>query len=150
MSRRRRAPSSARPGIHSNTIPPSVWEGVDEDAGLDIPADRLRRHLQIPGKCTVLSGRHRLMYSADITTRSGLRQVHANFEQITRRLDEVYVAALSRGVPEGAMLVLIIWTKMTADAILRQRLIRTGDALFASMFIIPSCCRLSMDCCHPC
>ncbi|KAM5538147.1 hypothetical protein V8D89_008190 [Ganoderma adspersum] len=110
MSRRRRAPSSTRPSIHSDTIPPSVWEGVDEDTGLDIPADRLRRHLQIP----------------DITTRSGLRQVHANFEQINRCLDEAYVAALSRGVPEGAMLVLIIWTKMTADAILRQRLIRTG------------------------
>ncbi|PIL28984.1 hypothetical protein GSI_09031 [Ganoderma sinense ZZ0214-1] len=94
-----------------NIIPPSVWANLNEEnTRLDVLADRLRQYLDIP----------------NITTRSGLRQVHTNFDEISRRLDEVYAASFSHGVVRGAILVCIIWTKMAADAVLRQRLIRAG------------------------
>ncbi|KAI1792811.1 hypothetical protein LXA43DRAFT_317266 [Ganoderma leucocontextum] len=105
MSHRRSAPSS------NPNIPPYVWAGLaGETTALDVPADRLRKHLKIP----------------DVTTRSGLRKIHTDFDGVSQRLDECYVTALSHGDTAGATLVCVIWTKIAADVVLRQQLIRAG------------------------
>ncbi|PIL29253.1 hypothetical protein GSI_09302 [Ganoderma sinense ZZ0214-1] len=99
------------PELHPD-IPHSVYADLDVNhTGLDVPADRLRRHLKIP----------------DITTRSGLRKLHADFHKFNQRLDACYATALSVRDTTAAKLVCVIWTEMTADVLVREQLLRAGD-----------------------
>ncbi|EMD40200.1 hypothetical protein CERSUDRAFT_112406 [Gelatoporia subvermispora B] len=60
----------------------------------------------------------------DLTTRSGLKKVHARFGDIYDKLDQVYIC--SRDSPKIMGGIVAIWAKMSADSILRNKLFQKG------------------------
>ncbi|KAF9027198.1 hypothetical protein BDZ89DRAFT_1101933 [Hymenopellis radicata] len=60
----------------------------------------------------------------DLTTRSGLKKVHANFEAIYRRLDKAYEKHASNEKITGG--IAGIYAKMSADVLLRNKLFDKG------------------------
>ncbi|KAG1741461.1 uncharacterized protein EDB91DRAFT_1130575 [Suillus paluster] len=60
----------------------------------------------------------------DLSRRSGLKKVHANFNEVYHSLDDVYVANIRNEKITGA--IIGIYTKMCADAILRDKLFQKG------------------------
>ncbi|PIL27624.1 hypothetical protein GSI_10776 [Ganoderma sinense ZZ0214-1] len=89
--------------LHPNG-PHSTFGGLEENA------DQLRKRLGIP----------------DLTTRTGLKKVHLDFDDCSHRLDECYASALANSDTTTAMLVCIIWTKIAADALLHEQLLCAG------------------------
>ncbi|KAJ6616468.1 hypothetical protein B0H10DRAFT_1949115 [Mycena sp. CBHHK59/15] len=79
----------------------------------------------------------------DITTRSGLKKVHANFESIYRRLDKAYTRNASNERIKGG--IVGIYARMCVDALLRNKLFERG---FLKQLIplldIPSCRHLAL------
>jgi hypothetical protein len=62
--------------------------------------------------------------SIDLTTRNGLKKVHANFDTIYARIDKFYEKKLSNVRIRGA--ILGIFSKMCVDSILRNKLFEKG------------------------
>ncbi|KAF8962291.1 hypothetical protein BDZ97DRAFT_1120677 [Flammula alnicola] len=60
----------------------------------------------------------------DLTTRSGLKKVHANFNAIYARIDKVYEKNLNNEKIRGA--IVGIFAKMCVDSILRNKLFEKG------------------------
>ncbi|KIY45102.1 hypothetical protein FISHEDRAFT_49998, partial [Fistulina hepatica ATCC 64428] len=60
----------------------------------------------------------------DLTTRSGLKKVHANFDTVYRRIDELYRRHEDHPKIAGGIVALCV--KMSADAILAHKLIDRG------------------------
>ncbi|KAH9943556.1 hypothetical protein B0H21DRAFT_491468 [Amylocystis lapponica] len=60
----------------------------------------------------------------DLTTRSGLKKIHARFPEIHRKLDNAYTANAGNERMMGG--IIGIWTKMCADSILRDKLFKEG------------------------
>jgi hypothetical protein len=68
--------------------------------------------------------------SVDLSTRSGLKRVHAGFETISKRLDQAYAENLSRQKVLGG--IVGIYAKMCADSILRNKLFAKGTLVSSS------------------
>jgi len=65
----------------------------------------------------------------DLTTRSGLKKVHANFNVIYNRIDKAYQRDLGNYKIRGG--IVGIFAKMCVDSILRNKLFEKGVILFA-------------------
>lgn len=59
-------------------------------------------------------------------TRSGLKKVHTNFEEIQRNLDAAYTRYSGNEKVAGG--IVGIWSKMSKDAILRDKIMRSGNS----------------------
>ncbi|KAJ7731107.1 hypothetical protein DFH07DRAFT_929368 [Mycena maculata] len=79
----------------------------------------------------------------DISTRSGLKKVHANFESIYRRLDKAYTKNASNERVMGG--IVGIYAKLSVDSLLRNKLFQKGflERLFP-LLDIPSCRHLAL------
>jgi hypothetical protein len=64
------------------------------------------------------------LFPIDLSKRSGLKKIHANFNEIYHNIDDVYVANVKNEKITGA--IIGIYTKMCADAILRDKLFQKG------------------------
>ncbi|KAI8986642.1 hypothetical protein BD414DRAFT_38810 [Trametes punicea] len=91
-------------------IPDAFFTDIDNLATWRLIVETLCKYLDLP----------------DLGTRSGLKKVHANFLEISKRLDTVYAAAQKRGNERLLGAVVGIWAKMCTDAILRDKLFREG------------------------
>ncbi|KAL0958057.1 hypothetical protein HGRIS_000235 [Hohenbuehelia grisea] len=60
----------------------------------------------------------------DLWSRHGLKKVHANFDSIHERLDSAYLANPGNDKVVGA--IISVYTKMSADAILRDKIFHRG------------------------
>ncbi|KAG2137433.1 uncharacterized protein EDB93DRAFT_766241 [Suillus bovinus] len=60
----------------------------------------------------------------DLSKRSGLKKVHVSFNEVYHNIDDVYVANIRNEKITGA--IVGIYTKMCADAILRDKLFKKG------------------------
>ncbi|EKM57053.1 uncharacterized protein PHACADRAFT_254580 [Phanerochaete carnosa HHB-10118-sp] len=60
----------------------------------------------------------------DLNSRSGLRRVHSNFEQVQRKLDAAYNKYRANEKVTGG--IVGIYSKMSRDAILRNKIINAG------------------------
>jgi len=69
----------------------------------------------------------------DLTTRSGLKKVHTNFERIYNRIDNAYQRDLANYKIRGG--IVGIFAKMCVDSILRNKLFEKG---MFSFYIIRS------------
>ena len=67
-----------------------------------------------------------LICLSDINTRSGLKKVHAKFDQISQKLDYAYSEAQKVGNDKVVECICGVWAKMCHDAILRNRLFQQG------------------------
>ncbi len=63
----------------------------------------------------------------DLTTRHGLKKVHARFNEIYRKLDAAYTSAESNVNEKVMGGVVGIMAKMCADALLRDKLFDQGS-----------------------
>ena len=59
--------------------------------------------------------------------------MHANFNDIYKKLDYVYTGAQERGNEKLMGGIVGIWAKMCADAILRDKLFHEGKRVCASI-----------------
>jgi hypothetical protein len=65
-----------------------------------------------------------ILFPKDLSRRSGLKKVHANFNEVYHNINDVYVANIKNEKITGA--IIGIYTKMCADAILRDKLFQKG------------------------
>ena len=61
---------------------------------------------------------------ADLDSRSGLKRVHNNFEEIQRNLVAAYTKYTENDKVVGG--IVGIWSKMSGDAILRNKIFHAG------------------------
>ncbi|THH28452.1 hypothetical protein EUX98_g5738 [Antrodiella citrinella] len=60
----------------------------------------------------------------DMSRRSGLKKIHANFSEIYRKMDKTYTKYSGNEKVVGG--IVAIWAKMCVDAVLRNRLVHEG------------------------
>ncbi|KAK0442095.1 hypothetical protein EV421DRAFT_594135 [Armillaria borealis] len=107
--RSKKSKSRAKPSTAPASSTPNAYIGdIDNAVGWNIIVDILCEGLELP----------------DLTTRSGLKKVHANFDSIYRRLDKTYVKHESNEKVTGG--IAGIYGRMCADKILRDRLFEKG------------------------
>jgi hypothetical protein len=68
------------------------------------------------------------MRKEDISTRSGLKKVHVNFDSIYRRLDKMYTRSGSTVRIKGG--IAGIYARMSVDSLLRNKLFERGEFPF--------------------
>ncbi|TFK71924.1 hypothetical protein BDN72DRAFT_837130 [Pluteus cervinus] len=80
----------------------------------------------------------------DLTTRSGLKKVHANFESVYKQLDSAYRRYSENDKMAGG--IVGIYAKMCSDTILRNKLISNGllDKIFP-LLERPACRHLALQ-----
>lgn len=60
----------------------------------------------------------------DLTTRSGLKKVHSNFNKVYADMDKLYESNMDNLKIRGA--IVLIYAKMCVDTILRDKLFEKG------------------------
>ncbi|TFK71925.1 hypothetical protein BDN72DRAFT_837132 [Pluteus cervinus] len=101
--------SKSKSASTSGPLPPDAYIGdIDNAVGWHLVIDILCDVFELP----------------DLTTRSGLRKVHANFESVYTRLDTAYTRYSDNDKLAGG--IVGIFAKMCSDAILRNKLISKG------------------------
>ncbi|EPQ53631.1 hypothetical protein GLOTRDRAFT_63247 [Gloeophyllum trabeum ATCC 11539] len=102
-------------------------DDIDQSEGWDTTVHILCEHFQLP----------------DLTTRNGLKKVHANFDEVYRRLDEAYKNNQGNERVLGG--IIGIWAKMCADSILRDKLFRAGFLTkLIPLLYVPACRHLAL------
>ncbi|KAH9941110.1 uncharacterized protein BXZ73DRAFT_42148 [Epithele typhae] len=104
------AVASSASGAGTFTIPEGLFADIDDGATWQATVEMLCRHFELP----------------DLTTRHGLKKVHAHFDRLYSRLDSAFVTAEKRGIERAMGGIVGIWSKMCADAILRDKLFQKG------------------------
>lgn len=69
----------------------------------------------------------------DLTTRRGLKKVHADFTRIYDRMNAMYNNNLGQEKITGG--IVGIWAKMSTDSILRNRLFEKGKLSICAPFV---------------
>ncbi|CDO78081.1 hypothetical protein BN946_scf184702.g2 [Trametes cinnabarina] len=106
---RTKAPGAILSG-EAFVIPDSMFDEIDGARSWSSALTRMCDNLKIP----------------DLTTRHGLKRVHARFNELYKRLDATYSSANRRGNEKAMGSVVGIMAKMCADAILRDKLFQKG------------------------
>ncbi|KAI0765241.1 hypothetical protein C8Q74DRAFT_1205823 [Fomes fomentarius] len=104
------APSGSSSASSAFAIPDGFYTDIHNGAEWKIIVEYLCDYFQLP----------------DLTTRHGLKKVHANFNEIYRKLNSAYVGAQSRSNERLMGGIIGVWAKMCADAILRDKLFNEG------------------------
>ncbi|KAM5542894.1 hypothetical protein V8D89_003278 [Ganoderma adspersum] len=97
-------------------VPDSVFDvTIDRDARdpFEVLVQRLSSYLNIP----------------DLNTRSGLKKVHARFDEINDSLNAHFNTALAIDDPRPPLSICFIWSKMCADKLLRDKLFRSVSTM---------------------
>lgn len=104
-----------------------LTDDIDGAKGWNEIVNVLCEFLQLPGEdaeqtchCDFVSQ----VFPIDLSKRSGLKKIHANFNEIYHNIDDVYVANVRNEKITGG--IVGIYTKMCADAILRDKLFQKG------------------------
>lgn len=66
----------------------------------------------------------------DLETRSGLKKVHANFEDIQKKLEATFSKYDGNEKVKGG--IVGIWARMCVDAILRDKLFKAGKPVYTA------------------
>lgn len=84
--------------------------------------------------------------SVDLTTRRGLKQVHADFTRIYDRMNAMYNSNLDKEKITGGLVG--IWAKMCMDSILMHKLFEKGQesSLGYGVYLIATCVGLNAFC----
>ncbi|OBZ77723.1 hypothetical protein A0H81_02629 [Grifola frondosa] len=113
---RAKGKTGARPKPKSTPRVPAITNSdtfvhdIENAEGWEFIANILCEHFDLP----------------DLTTRSGLKKVHARFPEYYKRLDNAYIVGM-RSHNEKLMGGIVgIWAKMSADVILRDKLFKEG------------------------
>ncbi|KAI0748734.1 hypothetical protein C8Q80DRAFT_1173343 [Daedaleopsis nitida] len=109
MATTRKGPGAALAG-ESYLIPDGLFDDLRDSANWNVTIARLVDVLKIP----------------DLTTRHGLKKVHARFSDIYKKLNASYSAAKRENNERVMGAVVGIMAKMCADALLRDRLFEKG------------------------
>ena len=107
---------------------------IDNAENWDIIVNVLCQCFDLPGMCKGNFQKFLASINAllDLSTRSGLKKVHADFNTIYSRIDSFYQRNLSNSKIRGA--IVGIYAKMCIDAILRNKLFEKGDQLANVLF----------------
>ncbi|KAJ8472477.1 hypothetical protein ONZ51_g8489 [Trametes cubensis] len=102
------------PGVVLSQGPYTISEGLFYEDG------------DTPPWNTVVADMCKELKIPDLTTRKGLRRVHASFNEVYKRLDRAYSDAQEKGDTRTMGGVVGIMAKLCADAILRDKLFDRG------------------------
>ena len=113
--------------VPSSTLPrtEAYVDHVDNAEGWNLVVDILCEHFRLPGeqkRVFVCFSSHTA--PPDLTRRSGLKRIHAKFPEIFKKLDNAYTANIGNEKIMGG--IVGIWAKMSADALLRDKLFKAG------------------------
>ncbi|KZV63430.1 hypothetical protein PENSPDRAFT_640910 [Peniophora sp. CONT] len=109
--------SKKKAGIPSTPPPPQeLLDAVYQAQGWEAVADVLCSWLKIP--------------ASDLDGRHGLKQVHKNFDDAALKLDQLYKFALWAENDRVLGGTIGIYTKMSADSILRNRIFKEAGKLY--------------------
>ncbi|KAJ7636952.1 hypothetical protein FB45DRAFT_977452 [Roridomyces roridus] len=115
------------PTQSKNNLPDSFFDDIENAEGWTFVVNVLCDHFDLP----------------DISTRSGLKKVHTNFESIYRRLDKAYSGNASNFRLKGG--IVGIYARMCVDSLLRNKLFERG--FLGHLFPLvdePSCRHLAL------
>ena len=134
MSATRKGPGAALAG-DSYIIPDSLFENIDDGSTWDYAVSRLSDVLKLPGEmfsslCTYMRQPESFTIRLpllDMTTRHGLKKVHARFPEIYKKLNAAYNAGKRERNEKIMGAVVGMMAKMCADAILRNKLFEKGE-----------------------
>ncbi|KAI0697339.1 hypothetical protein C8T65DRAFT_755476 [Cerioporus squamosus] len=112
MSGMRKGPGAALAG-DSYIIPDALFEDITDGSTWNYTISRLSDVLKLP----------------DITTRHGLKKVHARFSEIYKKLNAAYNAGKREGNEKIMGAVVGMMAKMCSDAILRDKLFEKARML---------------------
>lgn len=139
--KRGKATKSSRPKTQSSIVSSETDQvyvtEIDNAESWDIIVDVLCQCFDLPGMSSELSNlklctlTHAL---PDMSTRSGLKKVHADFNVIYGRIDSFYQRNLGNTKIRGA--IVGVYAKMCIDAILRDKLFNKGNRL-ATVLVSP-------------
>ncbi|KAI5117145.1 hypothetical protein M0805_000072 [Coniferiporia weirii] len=81
----------------------------------------------------------------DLSSRNGLKKIHGSFSEISSKLEDIFAYFCERDFVAQA--VIAIYTRMCADAILRDRLIKETDLLSKVFALLkrPACCHVALQ-----
>ncbi|KAA1477626.1 hypothetical protein DENSPDRAFT_808815 [Dentipellis sp. KUC8613] len=125
-SKKKAKPSVSGPSTSTGYIPSNEFlDNVYHAEGWSAQADVLCTMLELP----------------DMSSRSGLRIIHRNFDAVSRKLNDVYDYGRRVGNESLIGTVVAMYTKMSADAVLRDRIFSEADFLQKVMLILskPTC-----------
>lgn len=97
---------------------------VDMAPGWNAVVTVLCQVLEIPGERSDIDPSSTYLFLPDLTTRSGLKKVHMNFDVLHDRLEKLYRDHASNEKITAA--VIGIYAKMCVDSILRDKLFKAG------------------------
>ena len=62
-----------------------------------------------------------------LTSRNGLKEVHARFESVAKKLEATYIAAWGALDIPTLSAVIAVWSEMCADVLLCRKLLERGE-----------------------
>ncbi|OCH85949.1 hypothetical protein OBBRIDRAFT_762123 [Obba rivulosa] len=101
-------PSASTQKIPQRSVSNTFASGIENAEGWNAVVNMLCDYFELP----------------DLITRSGLKKVHSQFADIYKKLDRAY--ATNRDNPKVLGGVVGIWAKMSADALLRDKMFKEG------------------------
>ncbi|KAA1477625.1 hypothetical protein DENSPDRAFT_844797 [Dentipellis sp. KUC8613] len=125
-TKKKAKPSVSGPSSSTGYIPSDEFlDNVYHAEGWSAQADVLCAMLELP----------------DISSRSGLRKIHRNFDAISSKLNDIYDYGRRANNDSLMGTVVAIYAKMSADAVLRDRIFNEADFLQRVMPILdkPTC-----------
>jgi hypothetical protein len=110
-----------------NTPANPLARSIDDAEGWNTVVNILCNVFELPGVLVSESITYLVTISlsfSDLSSRSGLKKVHANFVKIYRRLDNAFEKNMGNDKIMGG--IVGIYAKMCADSILRDKLFKAG------------------------
>ncbi|KAA1477627.1 hypothetical protein DENSPDRAFT_844799 [Dentipellis sp. KUC8613] len=120
-TKKKAKPSVSDPSTSTGYIPSDEFlDNVYHAEGWSSRADILCAMLEFP----------------DISSRSGLRIIHRNFDAVSSKLTDIYDYGTRVGDESLMGTVVAIYTKLSADAVLRDRIVDEADFLQKVMSVL--------------
>ncbi|EMD40211.1 hypothetical protein CERSUDRAFT_122273 [Gelatoporia subvermispora B] len=107
MPRRHRRGNVSAQGTPQRLVSDTFARDIENSATWNVAVHLLCDYFELP----------------DLSTRSGLKKIHEDFDNIYRKLDRAYSSENNPKMMGG---IVGIWAKMSADALLRDKLFKKG------------------------
>ena len=119
--------------VDSYTIPNLLFDDIDGTSPWNFAISRLSESLKLPGTPLIRSRRDlhsKPFHITELSTRHGLKKVHSRFEELYKKLNQMYASAQRKNNYKIMGAVIGIMAKMCADALLRDKLFEKGMLLW--------------------
>jgi hypothetical protein len=106
----------------------------------DAVVSMLCSYFNLPGlhsfifACQAMRTTENFLFTQDLSTRSGLKKVHANFSSIYSKLEKAYELSGENNKIKGGIVGIV--AKMCVDSLLRNKLFGKGTSIINPLFLL--------------